>query len=201
MDEDDFYYETGNDYYDEDDTFIDEDGENGLSGGSIGDRYDDFRQHLIKAGFVKLDAGSFRVSYKRGKIVVKVPRNGDGVLDNRIEARAWRKYKSKPSKRGIQYAPCRLLPNGCLMMVAVETYVDTTSREAPEYPVWGMRVEGEQVGLYRGKWIAYDYAWDVTERFKWEEEWKVKSGHFRDVHAERDYDSEDSPSSGTATFI
>jgi hypothetical protein len=96
------------------------------------------------------------------------------VIDNRVEAAAWRKYKSQPTDLGIHLAPCRLLTNGCLMMVTIEKL------NAWDHPLWAKKIDGQQVGSYKGKTVAYDYALDVTERHIWEEEWKVMSEYFRD---------------------
>ncbi len=155
----------------------DEDGDNTQSGGFIGDKYDAFRRHLESVGFHKVNYGSFRATYIRGKVVVKVPRNMDGEIDNRVEAAGWRKYKSNPTKDGILMAPCRLLPNGCLMMAAVEQcYVDP--HEEGTKHSWVAHIEGWQVGKYRGKIVAYDYALDIPERRQWEKEWGVESDFF-----------------------
>ena len=155
----------------------DQDGYNTHSGGEIGDKYDAFRDHLVKRGFKKLDSGSFRSTYKRGKVVVKVPRNVDGEIDNRVEDAGWHKYKSQPSEEGIFMAPCRLLPNNCLMMVAVDETACIDPDEDLEHG-WVEQVEGAQVGIYRNKVVAFDYALDLGERSSWEEEWGVESDYY-----------------------
>ena len=143
-------------------------------GGNLEGKYDAFRQHLMDIGFTWLSYGSFRSVYVRGKVAIKVPRNGDGIIDNRVEAQAWRTYKNKPTNRDIMLAPCRLLPNGCLMMVAVSGLPDNV-----DYPSWVDTVDAGQVGLHKGKVVAYDYACDMDERDNWEHDWKVESDFYR----------------------
>lgn len=152
---------------------FDEDGYNTLSGGDIGDKYEDFKKYLKTKGFSKVANGSFRVVYRRKNVVVKVPRNVDGEIDNMVEARAWQKYKSKPTDDNIPLAPCRLLPNGCLMMVSIDLVSLAYSR-----PDWVSKIEGWQVGKYRGRLVAYDYALSINERSDWEKEWGVESEWF-----------------------
>jgi hypothetical protein len=161
------------------DPAYDEDGENTLSGGDIGDEYQGFRSYLIERGFEKVGWGSFRATYQRGKIVIKVPRNSDGMVDNMVEARAWHKYKNSPTKDGVFLAPCRLLENGCLMMVAVDVQFFNHSDDAGA-PDWMKQIEGWQIGLYRGKMVAYDFALDIDERVAWEEEWGLRSEYFNE---------------------
>lgn len=141
------------------------------NGYDLSKQYDEFTNHLKDKGFELIGEGSFRRVYARGKVVVKVPYNTDGLNDNRIEHKAFHTLFSKPSRDGIQCAPCRLLPNGCLMMVRMENrYVD--------YPKWASRVDGKQVGIYKGRVVAYDYALDLTERFEWESQFKLQSEFF-----------------------
>ncbi len=155
---------------------FDEDGYNTQSGGEIGNKYDTFRSYLKSKGFEKIGNGSFRVTYRRGEIVIKVPRNVDGEIDNMVEAAGWRKYKSSPTDDGIPLAPCRLLVNGCLMMRKVDmTYIDRSHKNFQ----WVEKIEGHQVGEYRGKLVAYDYALSLNEREEWEENWGVESQFYK----------------------
>lgn len=135
------------------------------------DPYVDFIDHLIECGFEEIDSGSFRTAFVRGNIVIKVPQSDEGLIDNMVEARGWKTYRHRATRNRIRLAPCRLLPNGCLMMVKVEP--------CSEGPAWIKCVDGEQVGTYKGRVVAYDYALDLVERFKWEEEWKVQSELFQ----------------------
>lgn len=118
--------------------------------------YYDFAQQLLTRGFEYLDSGAFRHTFMRGGVVIKVPRNDHGITDNQVEADAYRKWKHSPTDRGIYLAPCRLMPNGCLMMVTVD--LDYKWKDAPE---WIHYIEGGQAGRYKGGYVAYDYAYDV----------------------------------------
>src|SRR5271167_1192860 len=97
--------------------------DNGM-GGEVD--YYGFVKHLQSAGFQYEGQGTFRIVYRRGMVVIKVPRNGDGIVDNRTEAAAWHKYKSRPTPKGYRLAPCRMLANGCQMMVAVDRYAEAS---------------------------------------------------------------------------
>ena len=119
------------------------------------DHYD-FVLQLLNRGFKYLDHGAFRHTFVRGRVVIKVPRGNLGITDNRTEALAYRKWKSHPTEKGLILAPCRLLPNDCLMMVTVDL-----EHEWNGAPPWVYRIEGAQAGLYKGHWVAYDYAYDV----------------------------------------
>lgn len=131
---------------------------------------------LVKRGFEHVGGGMFREAYMRKGVVIKVPHNRDGYVDNRTEAAAWRKYRNKPTSLGVYLAPCRLLPNGCLMMRAVDT-------ERPNYsslPTWAQSIDCSQVGFYKGRLVAYDYALDIMEREEWEMNWGTASNFFHE---------------------
>jgi len=180
-----------------DDDEYDLDGYNSQSGGSLGDKYMSFRIYIIDRGFKYIDSGSFRATYIRNGVVIKVPRNFDGEVDNMVEAAAWHKYKNNPTSQGIYLAPCRLLSNGCLMMMTVDLSQDY---EFSIYTKWIDDVEGYQVGIYRSRLVAYDYALDIPERIKWEEEWGVSSEtyqlSYRCYHEAFYKESEDEESNG-----
>jgi hypothetical protein len=159
---------------------------NGYYGGNVGDKYLSFRDYLDKCGFSRVGSGSFRATYIRGNVVVKVPRNVDGEIDNRTEARAWKKYRDQASPEGIYMAPCRLMVNGCLMMRTV----DTTAADDDDVPTWGDMVDGYQIGRYKGGFVAYDFAVEIEERSAWEEEWGVKSEWFHQNRREKEEDNE-----------
>lgn len=120
------------------------------------DYYSKVGRSLLERGFTCLGSGSFRTTYGRGKIVIKVPRHWDGFDDNIGEAYAWRKYRNQPSKEGIVFAPCRLLPNGCLMMVLVDVEPDYQA-----LPRWASMLDGAQAGYYKGRVVAYDSGCDL----------------------------------------
>jgi hypothetical protein len=142
--------------------------------------YRDFINRLEEKGFEYLSHGSFRRVWERGNIVVKVPDNHDGLIDNRVEAHAWRIYRNRPSKMGIVVAPCRLLPNGCLMMVKVEDGFGSVP-----VPDWSDMIDHDQVGVYKGRAVAYDAALDLHERLEWEKEWGVESIFFHSEYLDR----------------
>jgi len=138
----------------------------------IVNRLKDFIDYLESVGFESLNSGSFRVAYIRGKVVIKVPYNTDGMIDNKVEAKAYRHYRNNPTSRQLYLAPCRMLANGCLMMVVVDTSIDVDSS-----PAWTHRVDRTQVGMYKSRYVAYDYACDIVERSHWERQWfgEIKS--------------------------
>ena len=127
--------------------------------------YRPFKEHLLDKGFHSIGEGSFRVTYQRKNIVIKVPLNRDGVEDNMAEARGWHKYHNQPTKRGLFLAPCRLLPNNSLMMV----HVKRVSYESA--PDWAKSIDSHQAGTYKGRIVAYDYGLELLERDEWEKEW------------------------------
>lgn len=144
-------------------------------GGSLDQEvYDAMTDEVKNAGFSYVGAGMFRTVYIRDKVVIKVPHNQDGFIDNRTEAAAWRKFRNNPTPFGVHLAPCRLLPNGCLMMMAV----DTDYGEFSDLPGWARSVDCSQVGFYKERLVAYDYALDVLEREEWEKEWGTASKFF-----------------------
>ncbi len=136
------------------------------------ERYYNFIQYLQSKGFSYVSSGSFRQVYQCGDKVIKVPRYHDGLIDNMVEARAYKKYHSTPTPEGLVLAPCRLLKNGCLMMVFVQRW------DLFERPDWSDKIDGGQVGLYKGKYVAFDYALEMVERFQWEKEWGMHSTFF-----------------------
>ena len=120
------------------------------------DYYKQVGKELEDKGFTLIGSGSFRNTYKRGKVVVKVPRHWDGFDDNIGEAYAWRKYRNEPkAEDGIVFAPSRLLSNGCLMMVLVKPM------SYDDLPDWGRYLDGSQAGEYKGRIVAYDAGCDL----------------------------------------
>jgi hypothetical protein len=144
-----------------------------VKGGEV--NYREFVTHLQSIDFKYEGSGAFRSAYRRGKVVVKVPLNGDGICDNRTEAAAWHKYKSRPTSKGYRLAPCRMLNNGCLMMVVVDRDVTYGVLHKED---WTYKIEGGQVGLYRGQIVAFDFALNIPERSDWEEQSGLKSEWF-----------------------
>jgi hypothetical protein len=136
------------------------------------ERYYNFVQHIQSKGFTYVSSGSFRQVYQREDKVIKIPRYHDGLIDNMVEARAYKKYRNSPTPEGLVLTPCRLLHNGCLMMMFVKRW-DLYNR-----PKWSKKIDGGQVGLYKGKYVAFDYALEMYERFEWEREWNQYSVFF-----------------------
>ncbi len=137
------------------------------------ERYSSFETQLLARNFTYMSRGSFRRVYQRKNIVIKIPLKHDGLIDNRVEAAAWNKYKNNPTSEGLFLAPCRLLANDCLMMVVVSLLPYDYQR-----PEWIEKIDSLQVGLHRGRLVAYDYALDRRERHQWEKEWGIRSNFF-----------------------
>lgn len=117
-----------------------------------------FEECMEANGFHYLNSGSFRDAYARKGVVVKVPSNTEGLRHNIFEAYIYRKFRKTPTSKGALFAPCRLLGNGCLMMVTVEFYPE--GKPKPEWSDW---IDHEQVGFYNGRWVAYDFGIDIGE--------------------------------------
>jgi hypothetical protein len=129
-------------------------------------QYQEFRSYLKSNGFVPIGMGSFRQTYRRDRIVVKVPRGLDGISDNIAEAISWKKYRDRPTPYEQYLAPCRLLANKALMMVHVDTDIPYYNK-----PEWCRKIDSAQVGKYKGRIVAFDYGLEVPERFCLEELW------------------------------
>lgn len=132
-----------------------------------GMKYAYFVPKLLKMGFIKTGMGSYRHAYRRGNVVVKVPRSDSGFVDNIVEAYAYHYYRKEPDDNGFVYAPCRLLPNGCLMMVVVDfSSEEFVCEEVVGLPYWTNWIDGCQVGRYNGRIVAFDSANDVTPELR-----------------------------------
>lgn len=151
------------------------------------DSMDEFQSHLETKGFYRIGAGSFRRVYRRKNVVVKVPKSHDGMCDNLIEAQAWKTLRNRPSSSGVICAPCRILPNGCLMMVVVD-HAEVCAEDGTykvEKPEWVETLDQEQAGLYKGQWVAYDYAINLVERHAWERALNIESEFFKTDYSRR----------------
>lgn len=96
-----------------------------------------------------LGVGRNRIAFRRGDVVVKVPSNSAGHMDNYLEAARWRPWSAMGEA---QYARCRLLRNGWLVMVYAEPM------QIADMPDWADFVDCRQVGRTRqGKVVAYDF--------------------------------------------
>jgi hypothetical protein len=140
------------------------------------DQYQPFVDELEEKGFQYVGAGGSRRTYlsNTGRVVVKVPRCSSGLLDNYAEAKTWKLYHSRNTRLGFPVAPCRMIRNGCLMMVAVAVGQGTRTWEyINEFNSYIL--DGDQSGLYKGRTVVYDYAYDVPERLLWERELGIAS--------------------------
>lgn len=117
--------------------------------------YHSFEANLRSIKFQYVGAGAFRRAWKRKNTIIKVPHNSVGYCCNIWEAYAYRKYRNASAYNGEVYAPCRLLPNACLMMPLVQM-VDYN-----KLPMWCSYIDGMQCGLYHGRVVAYDSAADI----------------------------------------
>lgn len=141
--------------------------------------YASFRDHLTSIGYEYIASGSFRYVYRRRNVIVKIPRSFDGVVDNIIEAKAYSVYRNKPTSLGIILAPSKLMINYCLMMPHLKCHSqDLILLKKEEMPNWAYQLDAHQVGLRNGKIMAYDYALNMPERFRWEKELGIKSNFF-----------------------
>jgi hypothetical protein len=128
--------------------------------------YKDFEETLRSKKFHHLGEGSYRRGWQRKNVVIKVPKCEVGYCDNILEAYAYRKYRKGPDYNDVVYAPCRLLPNGALLMTFVEFV------EYKQLPVWCGYIDGMQCGNYHGRIVAYDAASDIigkdrSDAMKW----------------------------------
>lgn len=98
-----------------------------------------------------LGQGRTRKVFRRGNVVVKIPLNEKGFLDNAMEAGMYRKYGKKGDI--VPYARCRLTRAGFLVM----EYVAPVARGFVA-PDWAGFVDCCQVGHNsKGELLAYDY--------------------------------------------
>lgn len=106
-----------------------------------------------------LGHGSCRAVYRvKGRnLVLKVQYGSYAPDANKAEATLWSICAKHPEARK-RLAPCRLLDNGVLVMRAVE------KRHGPQ---WSWSVDGGQGGLYKDRWVLYDYG---HELFRYEDD-------------------------------
>jgi hypothetical protein len=115
-----------------------------------------YEDQLLRQGFDRIGYGSFRRGYSRRHTVIKVPYNVQGFNDNISEAYCYKQHRDNPNDKGWVFAPCRLMPNGCLMMPFMKRvdYIDL--------PPWGHVIDGCQLGHYKGRMVVYDSAYNLT---------------------------------------
>lgn len=111
----------------------------------------DIEYNLSKSNWKYVDSGRCRRVWKRNNVVLKIAYNEDGIISNKQEY-----YLYKHDNRGI-YAPCRLIKENLLMMRAVEVIEDPYYYRE-DLPGWALDlIDGPQIGLLNGKYVAYDY--------------------------------------------
>lgn len=106
-----------------------------------------------------LGSGRHRKVYKRGGVVLKIPLNLGGAEANIMERLL---YISRREEK--IFAPCRLLSNGCLMMVALTNTCSCCDYDK-NHPSWVRELsDGPQIGFDRsGRLMAYDYAEEYSQ--------------------------------------
>lgn len=126
--------------------------------------YDNVERYLRNNGYVNIGMGGYRTAFMNNTgpwhSVIKIPRSQDGFDHNIREAYVYRKYRIKPDKHGVMYAPCRLLSNGCLLM----SFVNYVSSEY--LPSWAYDIDGYQVGKFKDRFVAYDSGCDISHADK-----------------------------------
>ena len=138
-------------------------------------RYNKYEIYLVNNGWQLLDEGSARRTYRRGKMVIKIPMNlskdRSGIHGNILEAYAYRKYRNRCDKNGFFFAPCRLLSNGCLMM----PFVDRKNfPERQNIPAWVHNIDGWQCAYYKGRMVAYDSEYNIQHLLKAALKWAYR---------------------------
>lgn len=124
---------------------------------TLQDHYpDDYKNLMVVAGQYKLievGFGSNRAVYKvaNRNIVFKVHYGEYAPESNQAEADLWKKLAGHPARKRI--APCRMVGKGVLVMRYVETGWPT--------PRWAYNVDGGQGGMYKGRWVLYDYGHEL----------------------------------------
>lgn len=131
------------------------------------DLYDSFEQYLLAHGFRYIDSGCFRNVFQRGKVVIKIPQSYCGFEDNIGEAYAYNRYRKEADARGNYYAPCRLLSNGCLMMV----YVERASWDPGNRPEWVDNIDSFQCGYFHDRVVCYDSGCDIGHLWSAAKRW------------------------------
>jgi hypothetical protein len=109
--------------------------------------------------FVFIGEGRHRRTFftRSKKNVIKFPINAGGLRANQYEYDQYKTYYNGPDKDGIVYAPCRLIKNCVLIMVAIQDDFGFGNDNIPDPPYWVTKVDCEQVGILKnGRIVAYD---------------------------------------------
>jgi hypothetical protein len=133
---------------------------------------------MEKWNFIYLGKGRHRMTFlsPNKRFVLKFPRNRKGLEANRYEAITYKKALLGGDKP-YSYAPCRLIQNAIILMVAVTSVYGGTEADdlvrdrgylggedayggdnQGSFPSWIFDIDSCQVGrLSNGKLVAYDY--------------------------------------------
>lgn len=100
--------------------------------------------------------GRHRKVYRHKQFVIKLPNEKArdwGENANWYEYQTFLKHRCKPDINGIEYARCRLMKNGWLVMEFLDVDV------FDDRPKWADYIDCQQVGRNsKGRIVAYDYA-------------------------------------------
>ena len=114
--------------------------------------------------FTFLGEGRHRRTYltKSKKCVIKFPYNSDGLKANQSEHDNYHKYKKNNDTYGIVYAPCRLIKDTVLLMPYIDLIFgfedgeELANEKDISLPSWAYKIDCHQVGLFKGRFVAYD---------------------------------------------
>jgi hypothetical protein len=111
-----------------------------------------FENVLCKQNWIFLGSGCSRRVWQRKNVVIKIPYNEKGVIDNKKE---YSIYKTTHDKK---YAPCRLTINNCLIMRKL--FLNIECLDENNLPKWIFDLKDDlQIGIdNKGNILIYDYA-------------------------------------------
>ena len=112
-----------------------------------------FEEKIKSKGWIFVDHGKDRRVWKKKNVVLKIAYTESGVAANLQEDLIYHNHKND------HYAPCRLIQDNVLMMVAVLPLDDLDPVQGSRIPDWAYELnDGPQVGMTKsGKVLAYDY--------------------------------------------
>lgn len=120
-----------------------------------------------------LGSGSSRMTFASpcGRFVYKVPRNGWGEEDNRLEAEISKQWLRKTGHDGRRPARCKMIPGTNILVMErlnlpfekMDYLRGVPEKDDPRPPWTKLLTDGRtQVGLTKGgQWAVYDYGWDT----------------------------------------
>jgi hypothetical protein len=105
-----------------------------------------------------IGAGRHRASYLRKGLVIKVPRNDEGIRANNREVRTYRESESSVRQQLARPFHRYVVDIPVVVMQRLEMPTDYTHNSA-QVPSWAHRWDCHQAGkTRRGEWKVYDYA-------------------------------------------